>query len=72
MAENPKVSTRLRPIIHYYLDELVKTGAYGKGKAGVMRSFIEAGVRQAIESGVIDKKDVRDFGETLDDNDDPD
>jgi hypothetical protein len=69
MAENEKASTRLRPIIHHYLEELVKTGAYGKGKAGVMRGFIEAGIKQALESGLIEKKDVRDFGETLDDED---
>ena len=72
MAENPKASTRLRPIIHHYLEELVKTGAYGKGKAGVIRSFIETGVRHAIESGVIEKKDVRDYGETLEDPEDGD
>jgi hypothetical protein len=72
MAENEKASTRLRPIIHYYLGELVRTGAYGKGKAGVMRGFIEAGIRQALESGLIEKKDIRDFGETLEDGDDGD
>ena len=51
--ENPKASTRLRPIIHDYLLELAKTGAYGKGKAGVMRRFIENGIVGALEGGVL-------------------
>lgn len=72
MAENPKASTRLRPIMHAYLTDLAKTGAYGKGKAGVIRRFIENGIVVALESHVIEKKDVRDFDETLDQDDDED
>jgi len=63
MAENPKASTRLRPVIHAYLVDLVKLGAYGKNKAAVVRRFIENGIIAALEAGVLDKKDVRDHGE---------
>lgn len=69
MAENKPVPVRLRPIIHHYLGELAKTGAYGKSKAGVMRRFIENGIVAALEGGVIEKQDVRDYGETLEDED---
>jgi hypothetical protein len=69
MAENPHGKTRLRPIIHAYLDDLAKLGAYGKGKAGVMRHFIEKGIVMALEAGSIPKRDVRDFGEKLEDGD---
>ena len=68
MAETPKASTRLRPIIQAYLDDLAKLGPYGKGKAAVMRRFIENGVMTALEAGVLAKKDVRDFGESLEEN----
>ena len=68
MAENPKASARLRPIIHAYLDDLAKLGPYGKGKAGVVRFFVEAGIVKALEAGVLVKKDVRDHGETLEEN----
>jgi hypothetical protein len=67
MAENPKASTRLRPIIHAYLADLAKLGTYGKNKAGVMRRFIENGIVAALEGGVLEKKDVRDHGEQLED-----
>ena len=41
-------------------------GAYGKGRAGVMRRFIENGIARAIERNVIEKKSAADFGEKLD------
>jgi hypothetical protein len=69
LAENPHASTRLRPIIHAYLRELARIGCYGKGKAGVMRRFIESGITQAIEAGVIAAKNVEDFGEAVEDED---
>ena len=69
MAENQKASVRLRPITHRYLMELVRTGAYGKGKAGVMRTFIENGIIAALQGGVISKKSITDLGETVDEND---
>ena len=72
MADNPQALVRLRPIIHHYLVELSKTGAYGKSKAGVMRRFIENGIVAAIEAHVIEKKDIRDFGETLEETDSED
>jgi|FEC22Drversion2_1045045.scaffolds.fasta_scaffold00353_37 hypothetical protein len=33
-----------------------------------MRHFIENGIVQALEAGVLTKKDVRDFGEKLEEN----
>ena len=53
MASTPKTSVRLTPIIRAYLDDLAKLGAYGKGRAGVMRRFIENGIKDAIEKKVI-------------------
>jgi predicted DNA-binding protein len=49
MAEAPKTPVRLSPIIRAYLDDLAKIGAYGKGRSGVMRRFIENGIKEAIE-----------------------
>lgn len=72
MAENPKASARLRPIMHEYLLDLAKTGAYGKGKSGVVRRFVENGIMAAVQARVIPKRDVRDFGETIEDKDDDD
>ena len=57
-----KADLRLPPIMHAYLEDLAKIGAYGKGKSGVMRRFIENGVRAAIERKVILARDIADFG----------
>jgi hypothetical protein len=59
---SPKADLRLPPIMHAYLEDLAKIGVYGKGKSGVMRRFIENGVRAAIERKVIPARDVADFG----------
>ena len=64
MAENPKISTRVRPTIVAYLDDLVKVGAYGDGRADVLRRFLENGIKAALEAGVIPKRDIRDLNET--------
>lgn len=72
MAENPHASTRLRPIMHAYLRELARVGCYGKGKAGVIRRFIENGIAQALEAGVIAPKNIEDFGEGIEDDEEPD
>jgi len=72
MAENQKASTRLRPIMHAYLIDLAKVGAYGKGKAGVMRHFIESGIVAALQGQVIPKRDVRDFGESVEEEEEED
>ena len=69
MAENPKVSTRVRPVIRAYLKNLAEAGAYGKGEAGVIRHLIEAGIVRALEAGVLVRKDAREFGETASDED---
>ena len=39
--------------MHAYLEDLAKLGAYGKDKGDVARTFIEAGIRDAIEKRVI-------------------
>ncbi len=70
MPSNPVETVRLRPIIAAYLRDLAAIGAYGKGKAGVMRRFIENGIAQAIERGLIDKRSAADFGELPEDDDD--
>ncbi len=72
MASNPITTVRLRPIIIAYLAELASIGGYGKGRAGVMRRFIENGIVRAIERKVIEKKNAADFGETSDEDEEDD
>ena len=62
MATNPKAECRLSPINHAYLNDLAKLGPYGKGKAGVMRRFIENGIKEALENKVIAARDIAEFG----------
>jgi hypothetical protein len=62
---NKKAYARLRPIIHDYLMDLAKLGAYGKDKSGVVRHLLENGIAHALETQVIAKRDVRDYGETI-------
>jgi hypothetical protein len=52
-----------------YLDDLGRIGPYGKGRAGVIRRFVENGVKQALERHVIDKRDGAEFGETFGEED---
>lgn len=61
MASKPKAQVRLSPIMQAYLDDLAKLGAYGKGRSGVMRRFIENGVKEALEKKMIEPRDVGDF-----------
>lgn len=68
MAEGPKTTVRLTPIMRAYLDDLAKLGAYGKGRAGVMRRFIGEGVADALEKKVIAPRSVSDFGEDADED----
>jgi hypothetical protein len=58
---NPKAETRLEPIMHAYLEDLAKLGAYGKGKSGVIRGFVEKGVQVALEKKVIAPRNAGDF-----------
>jgi hypothetical protein len=67
---NPPVTLRLRPVMIAYLEDLSRIGPYGKGKAGVIRRFVETGVRLAIERSVIQKRDGADFGEEFNEEDD--
>ena len=53
MPTNPKVERRLSPINLAYLNDLAKLGPYGSGRSGVMRRFIENGIRAALEAKVI-------------------
>jgi len=69
MAGNPLTSVRFRPVILAYIDELAETGAYGKGRAGVIRRFVENGIARAIEKKVLEKRSASDFGETVEDDD---
>ena len=70
MARNPKAECRLAPINHAYLDDLAKLGPYGSGKSGVMRRFIENGIRDALEAKVIVPRNVADFGDASEEDDD--
>jgi hypothetical protein len=70
MATNPKAECRLSPINHAYLNDLAKLGPYGKGKSGVMRRFIENGIKDALEKKVIPTRDISEFGEAEQDEDD--
>jgi len=69
MAKRPKAQCRLEQINHAYLEDLARLGAYGKGKSGVMRRFIENGIRDALEKGVITARKVEDFGGTVAEDD---
>jgi hypothetical protein len=53
MAQNDRVTPRLAPITHKYLDDLLRAGTHGTTIDGVARSLIEEGVRQAIRDGII-------------------
>lgn len=66
MASTPKTSIRLRPVIRAYLGDLAKLGAYGRGRSGVMRRFIEQGIADALEKKMIEARDVSEFGEDID------
>ena len=48
--------------MHAYLEDLAKLGAYGKGKSGVIRGFIEDGVRRALADKAIAARSVEEFG----------
>ena len=49
------------PIIRAYLDDLAKTGLYGLGRSGVIRTFIEMGIRSAIEHRIITIRHTSDY-----------
>lgn len=42
----------------FYLEQLVQVGTHGDSVVDVMRSLIEEGVRNAIDSGLIDKRKI--------------
>jgi hypothetical protein len=45
---NQKIQPRLAPIMHAYLDDLVRVGPYGDSPTEVAKSLIELGVMEAI------------------------
>ena len=55
---NKKIDARLQPIMHAYLEDLARVGAYGRDKSDVARTLIEAGIRDAIEKQVIKARTV--------------
>jgi hypothetical protein len=59
---NPRADCRLHPINHAYLEELARLGPYGTSKSAVMRRFLEDGIGQAIKDGMIEKKNIDDYG----------
>jgi hypothetical protein len=42
----------------FYLERLVKVGTHGDSVVDVMRSLIEEGVRNAIHSGLLQKREI--------------
>ena len=70
MATNKPIPVRLRPVIVAYLDALDRIGSYGKGRAGVIRRFVENGIAREIQRGVLEKKDAIDLGEAADEDED--
>ena len=70
MPANQKAECRLAAINHAYLNDLAKLGPYGSGKSGVMRRFIENGIKAALEAKVIAARDVADFGDSSEDGED--
>jgi hypothetical protein len=53
MAANKKAETRVSPEVHAYLQDLLETGAYGSTDADVVRTLIEAGIRDALAKNII-------------------
>jgi hypothetical protein len=64
----PKAECRLEPIDIAYLNDLAKLGGYGKGRAGVIKRFIQNGIVEALEKGVIAKRSIEAFGGSVDDD----
>lgn len=53
MAEDGKVQPRLTPLMHKYLNDLVKLEFFGKDKTKVARRLIEDGILRAIADNLI-------------------
>lgn len=52
-TDDPKVQPRLDPIMHKYLDDLIKLKFFGKTKTQVARRLIEDGIQRAIADNLI-------------------
>lgn len=50
---NAPAQLRLSPILHAYLDELVKVGVFGKDKSAVMRRFIAVAAQSAKSQSLL-------------------
>ena len=70
VVANPKAECRLEPIDIAYLDDLAKISGYGKGRAGVIKRFIQNGIVEALEKGVIEKRSIEQFGGKIEDEED--
>jgi hypothetical protein len=70
MATNKPVLIRFRPVVLSYLDELSRIGGYGKGRAGVVRRFVENGIANELRQKILDKKSATDVGESPDEDED--
>lgn len=68
MATNPKIEFRLPPIMHAYLEDLANMGAFGNGKTGVAKRFVELGVMNALDKKVIESRSIADFDVDTDDD----
>ncbi len=67
MASVPSkpILLRLRPVLVAYLDELDRVGGFGKGRAAIVRRFVENGILREIRRGTIAKKNAGDLGESI-------
>jgi len=62
------IPLRLRPIVVAYIDDLDHIGGFGKGRAGVIRRFVENGIAQEIARNVLQKRDSREIPEEADES----
>ncbi len=62
----------MEPIDVAYLDDLAKIGGYGRGRSGVMKRFLQNGIVDALEKGVIAKRSIEEFGAQVEEDDDGD
>jgi hypothetical protein len=54
MAKDPKkLQIGLDPVMHKYLEDLIKIGFFGNDKTKVARRLIEDGIRKAIAENLI-------------------
>jgi hypothetical protein len=75
MAPKPSskpINLRLRPVLLAYLDDLDRIGGFGKGRAGIVRQFLEKAIARELKAGMLEKKNAGDLGEKIGDDSDED